>query len=66
MLPVKKLITRVSASVMVCTLLGLSACRQEPVVQPGAGVLEFDICPKALALPDPQRGFQGLQGWVFF
>ena len=67
MLSVNKLVTRIGASVMVCALLGLSACRQEPVIQPGSGsVLEFDICPKALALPDPQRGFQGLRGWVFF
>ena len=67
MLPVKKLVTHVGASVMVCTLLGLSACRQEPVIAPNTdGVLEFDICQKALATLPKRGGYQGLDGWFYF
>ena len=67
MLSVNKLVTRIGASVIVCTLLGLSACRQEPVIQPGSGsVLEFDICPKALATLPKRGGYQGYKGWFYF
>ena len=47
--------------------IGLSACGNKQTAPATlTGVREFDICPEALALPDPQRGFQGLGGWVFF
>ena len=46
----------------------LSSCMQkvpqEPV--PQEQTPRFEVCAEALALPDAQRAFQGLDGWFFF
>ena len=64
----KRFATRLGAFALFFALLvGLSACSQEQLITAHPDrVLEFDICPEALALPDSQRGFQGRQGWFFF
>lgn len=54
-------------TVLVLLLAILGSCRQDTVITPNPDeLLEFEVCPQALALPDSKRGFQGLQGWFFF
>ena len=46
---------------------GLGACKEDVVIAPNPdGVLEFEVCPKALATLPNRGGYQGLDGWFYF